>query len=97
VAHLRRRSPPRFPHLTRRVAGFAGAAQRAHVTVFAMNARGLPMAPAVPVQGDAALWAGYRAAMSSSLRAISEPTGGFAVLDEADFADALPRIGRSVR
>ena len=80
-----------------RVAGFAGAAQRAHVTVFAMNARGLPIAPAVPVQGDAALWAGYRAAMLSSLRAISEPTGGFAVLDEADFADALQRIGRSVR
>jgi hypothetical protein len=25
------------------------------------------------------------------------PTGGFAVLDEADFADALQRIGRSVR
>jgi hypothetical protein len=35
--------------------------------------------------------------MLKSLRAISEPTGGFAVLDEADFADALQRIGRSVR
>lgn len=80
-----------------RVAGFASAAQRANVTVFAMNARGLPSAPALPVQGDAALWASYRAAMLNSLRAISEPTGGFAVLDEADFADALQRIGRSVR
>jgi DNA-binding LacI/PurR family transcriptional regulator len=80
-----------------RVAGFASAARRANVTVFAMNARGLPSAPAWPVQGDAALWASYRAALLKSLRAISEPTGGFAVLDEADFADALPRIGRSVR
>ena len=80
-----------------RVAGFASAAQRANVTVFAMNARGLPNAPALPAQGDAALWASYRAAMLNSLRAISEPTGGFAVLDEADFADALQRIGRSVR
>jgi hypothetical protein len=80
-----------------RVAGFAGAAQRANVTVFAMNARGLPSAPALPVQGDAALWASYRAALLNSLRAISEPTGGFAVLDEADFADALPRIGLSMR
>ena len=80
-----------------RVAGFASAAQRANVIVFAMNARGLPSAPALPVQGDAALWASYRAAMLNSLRAISEPTGGFAVLDEADFADALQRIGRSVR
>ncbi|OLC79797.1 MAG: hypothetical protein AUH72_13595 [Acidobacteria bacterium 13_1_40CM_4_65_8] len=80
-----------------RVAGFASAAQRANVTVFAMNARGLPSAPASPVQGDAALWASYRAAMLNSLRAISEPTGGFAVLDEADFADALQRIGRRMR
>jgi len=80
-----------------RVAGFARAAQRAKVTVFAMNARGLPSAPALPVQGDAALWASYRAALLNSLRAISEPTGGFAVLDEADFADALQRIDRSVR
>jgi hypothetical protein len=80
-----------------RVAGFASAAQRANVTVFAMNARGLPSAPALPVQGDAALWASDRAAMLNSLRAISEPTGGFAVLDEADFADALQYIGRRVR
>jgi hypothetical protein len=51
----------------------------------------------LPVQGDPALWASYRAALLNSLRAISEPTGGFAVLDEADFADALQRIGRRVR
>jgi hypothetical protein len=35
--------------------------------------------------------------MLKSLRAIAEPTGGFAVLDAPDFADALPRIGRAVR
>jgi hypothetical protein len=35
--------------------------------------------------------------MLNSLRAISEPTGGFAVLDEADFSGALQRIGLSVR
>jgi len=80
-----------------RVAEFASAAQQANVPVFAMNARGLPSAPALPVQGDAARWASYRAAMLNSLRAISEPTGGFAVLDEAEFADALQRIGRWVR
>ena len=78
------------------VARFASAARRSNVTVFAMNARGLPNAPALPVQGDAALWATYRAAMLNSLRAISEPTGGFAVLDEADFGDALPRIRLNV-
>jgi hypothetical protein len=79
------------------VAGFASAARRSNVTVFAINAAGLPGAPASLVQGDAALWASYRAAMLNSLRAISEPTGGFAVLDEADFADALQRIGRRMR
>jgi hypothetical protein len=31
--------------------------------------------------------------MLNSLRAIAEPTGGFAI-EEADFADALQRIGR---
>jgi len=35
--------------------------------------------------------------MMKSLRAIAEPTGGFAVLEEADFADALQRIGRAGR
>jgi hypothetical protein len=80
-----------------RIGGFASAAQRANITVFAINARSLSRAPPVPVQGDAALWASYRAAMLNSLRAISEPTGGFAVLDEADSADALQRIGRIVR
>jgi hypothetical protein len=80
-----------------RVAEFASAAQRCNVTVFAMNGRGLPGAPALPVQGDAALWASDHGAMLNSLRAIAEPTGGFAVLDESDFADALQRIDRSVR
>jgi hypothetical protein len=79
------------------VTGFASAAQRASVTVFAINARDLPGAPMVPVQGDPARWASYHAAMLSSLRAISEPTGGLAVLDEADFADALSRISRKMR
>jgi hypothetical protein len=34
--------------------------------------------------------------MLNSLRAIAEPTGGFAI-EEADFAEALPRIGRAMR
>jgi hypothetical protein len=79
-----------------RIAGFASAAQRSSVTVFAVNARAIPGA-ALPVPADAALWASYGAALLNSLRAISEPTGGFAVLDQADFADALQRIGRTVR
>jgi hypothetical protein len=34
--------------------------------------------------------------MLKSLGAIAQPTGGFAALDAADFADALPRIGRAM-
>jgi hypothetical protein len=84
------------PH-DERIVGFANAAQRSNITVFAMNASGLPDAQALPVRADAAVWAIYRADMSNSLRAISEPTGGFAVLDQSDFADALERITRRVR
>ena len=50
------------------VARFASVAQRANVTVFAINARGLPGAPAAPVQGDPVRWASYRDAMLNSLR-----------------------------
>jgi hypothetical protein len=35
--------------------------------------------------------------MMKSLRALAEPGGGFAVLEEADFTDALQRIGRAAR
>lgn len=79
------------------VGEFASAALQSNVTVFAINGRALPGAPAVPVQNDAAFWARYRIAMVNNLRAISEPTGGFAVLDAADFAGALQRISRRVR
>jgi hypothetical protein len=35
--------------------------------------------------------------MLKSLRAIAEPTGGFAALEVADFTDALQRIERAMR
>jgi hypothetical protein len=35
--------------------------------------------------------------MLNSLRALSEPTGGFAVLENADFAEAMQRIDRAMR
>jgi hypothetical protein len=79
------------------VAGFVEAAQRANVTVFALNARRLPGAAALSVRDDRALSLADRAAIVNSLWAISEPTGGFAVLDEQDFGDALLRIGRWLR
>src|SRR5262249_245788 len=78
-----------------RLAKFANTAQRARATVFALNGHALPAAPEVTVR--AGPWEGYRLATWNSLRAISDPTGGFAVLHEADLADALARISRTVR
>ena len=69
-----------------RLAAFVSAAQRFRVQVFAMNALGLPGVSTRPGRDDAA-----RAARLDSLRAISEPTGGIAVLNESDFVDALER------
>jgi hypothetical protein len=59
-----------------------------------MNARALPGAPARPLQDDAA-----RGALLNTLRAMSEPTGGIAILTESDVVDALERgtIDRWVR
>ena len=79
------------------IAAFPRAAQQAGVTVFAMNPRGLPDAAAIDTGPDVALFARYQAGMLESLRAIAEPTGGFAALSAADFTDALERIARVVR
>jgi len=73
-------------------------AQQSVVRVFALNPRGLPRTPGVTPSGTPALARCYRDdLMMKSLRGIAEPTGGFAVLEEADFADALQRIGRAMR
>jgi hypothetical protein len=81
------------------VAGLARTAQRSAVTVFALNPRGLPRARQVTHSGNPALSVPALSddAMLKSLRAIAEPTGGFAVIEETDFADALQRIGRAMR
>ena len=65
----------------------ARAARRANVTIFAIDPRGVPGSPL----------AGERSsATQASLRAIVEPSRGFAVLDEKDFPDAMTRIRRTM-
>ena len=71
---------------------FAAAAQRADVSVFAMNAGGLPSQLAANAGVDPTFWKQVEASRRQTLRAIAEPTGGFAVLDSVGFADAMPRI-----
>jgi hypothetical protein len=79
------------------IAGLPRIAQQSAVTVSALNPHALrtpqAVAPGTPTADSCPRDDG----MLKSLRAIAEPTGGFAVLDAPDFADALPRIGRAVR
>lgn len=80
------------------IAGVPRIAQESGVTVFVLNPRGLPRTPQVAPPGVPAQDRCYRDdIMMKSLRALAEPSGGFAVLEDADFADALQRIGRAMR
>ena len=80
------------------IAGVPHIAQASRVRVFALNPRGLPRTPQVAPRSAPAHDRCYRDdLMMKSLRAIAEPNGGFAVLENSDFADALQRIGRTMR
>jgi hypothetical protein len=73
-------------------------ARESAVTIFALNPRGLPRPPQVAPRSASTQDRCYRDdLMMKSLRALAEPGGGFAVLEEADFTDALQRIGRAAR
>jgi hypothetical protein len=87
----------RFPAAAS-IAALPRIAQQSAVTVFALNPHALRRTPQQVAPGAPALDSCRRDdVMLKSLRGIAEPTGGFAVLDAADFADALPRIGRAMR
>ena len=77
-----------------RVAGFASAAQRSERHCVAMM-RVVSDGAGIADPGRSSM-ASYRAASVEQL-APSPSYRGFAVLDEADFADALPTHWRSVR
>jgi hypothetical protein len=79
-----------------RASGFSRAAQRASVIVFALNAGGLPGSLAIDGRVDAAFWKQVVVTRRQSLRSIAAPTGGFALLHEMDFADAMSRIRAAV-
>jgi hypothetical protein len=80
------------------IAGVPRIAQQSTVTIFALNPHALRRTPQLVAPGVPALNSCRRDdVMLKSLRAIAEQTGGFAVLDEADFTDALQRIGRAMR
>ena len=70
-----------------RLSELTGAALQANVTMFAIDPRGVPGSPL----------AGERSPVTqASLRAIVEPTRGFALLGEKDFAEGIQRIRRAM-
>ena len=72
-------------------------ARRSHVTVFAIDPRRLGGSSTVEPGDDSVWWQNYWATTRSSLRALSERTGGFAVLEEQDLKDGLNRINAAMR
>lgn len=76
---------------------FARAAQQAHVIVFTVNASAFRgSAPRVDGRVDAEVWKQVIASRRQSLRAIAEPTGGIAFLDDVDGAGVLSRTRAAV-
>jgi hypothetical protein len=79
-------------HLARLVAG----ARASGVTIFAVDARRLRGENSDPVDMSPE-GLRYRANARASLRAISDGTGGFAILEEQALADSLANISRAMR
>jgi hypothetical protein len=67
------------------------------VTIFAIDPRGLAGAPTVDPSVDSVAWRNYWTNTRNSLRMMSEPTGGFALVDEQDLVEALQRIRSAMR
>jgi hypothetical protein len=85
---------PRLPAAAS-IAGVPRIAQQSAVTIFVLNPSRLPRTPGVARPARARCY--HDEVMMQGLRDIAEPTGGFAVMEEADFADALQRIGHAMR
>jgi len=80
----------RSPSLTR-------AGGRNRMPVFALDPRLLPGAIVDRAGVDGASWNGYWTTTRNSLRALSEPSGGFALEEGQDLAATLARINDLVR
>jgi VWFA-related protein len=72
-------------------------ARRSTVTVFAIDPRRLAGSSMVEPGDSSVWWQNYWATTRNSLRALSERTGGFALLEEQDLAEGLKRINSAMR
>jgi hypothetical protein len=88
---------PAAADIQQRFAALVTAARRAGVPVFAIDTRRLRIPADVhPVEASPE-WLRYRANTRASLRALSERTGGVAVMEEQDLEAGLATIARTMR
>ncbi|HEY0874412.1 MAG TPA: VWA domain-containing protein [Vicinamibacterales bacterium] len=67
-------------------------ANRANVTLYPIDPRGLDGGPDLDQKIDRVEWQNYVSATQNSLRTLAELTGGFAAVNQNDFKKALQRI-----
>jgi VWFA-related protein len=78
--------------LARELGELTRTANRANVTMYTIDPRGLVGMGDIDEQVDPTQWADYVRKSQDSLRVIAEETGGLAVVNQNDFSKALKRI-----
>jgi VWFA-related protein len=78
--------------LARELADLTRTANRANVTMYTIDPRGLVGMPDLDEQVDMTEWQDYVRRSQDSLRVLAEETGGLAVVNQNDFDKALKRI-----
>jgi VWFA-related protein len=78
--------------LARELGDLTRAANRANVTMYTIDPRGLVGMGDIDEQVDPSQWNEYVRKSQDSLRVIAEETGGLAVVNQNDFSKALKRI-----
>jgi len=78
--------------LARELADLTRTANRANVSIYTIDPRGLVGMPDLDEQVDPVEWQDYVRKSQDSLRVLAEETGGLAVVNQNDFDRALKRI-----
>ncbi len=78
--------------LARELGDLTRTANRANVTMYTIDPRGLVGMSDIDEQVDPSQWGEYIRKSQDSLRVIAEETGGIAVVNQNDFSKALKRI-----
>jgi VWFA-related protein len=78
--------------LARELADLTRTANRANVTIYSIDPRGLVGGPDLDEKVDPVEWQDYVRKSQDSLRVLAEETGGLAVVNQNDFDRALKRI-----